>query len=126
MEITSIKAHNRTMTVKHPATDAPIVHLTLLPFDSPEIKAITRRLTDEANHKRLRGKFFKADEVENNTVELMAACLVGWEWCEGWTFHQEAKPEFNKKNVVSFLKENEWVQPQIDSEVGETKAFFSA
>jgi hypothetical protein len=128
MDLSQIKTTDRTIEALHPSTGEKVgIRITLISID------------DERMRLEARGKHFKAEDLESNKVNILAAAMTGWNWYnptgtegdkdydpDGQTTWNGEVPEFNRKNVVAILSDPKavWLQDQINEAVGETKAFF--
>lgn len=125
MELSDISFVEHEFELLHPMTDKPLkIFLTIQSLESPDVKRIERRIRDEALRLRARGKTFKAEQIDNNTIELMVAAIIGWRWENpDVTLDGETNPTFSIKNVKSLLQKP-WVIQQIDEQLEERKNFF--
>ena len=120
-DLSSIVAAERSIEIKHPATDEPVgLLLTLLPDSHPQVRAASRKATNE----RLlnRGKV-TAEKMESGRIDMLVASVGGWEWKGDLHFHGK-KPPFDETNLRQVFKELSWVADQADSALGDRAAFF--
>lgn len=138
-EITDIQSVDREVEITHPASGENIgVRVRLVSIDDDRLTKIKRRITDRRIHLEARGKTLKAEEIEENSVDLLFTAMLDWKWYnptgnegdEGFdpnaapSFNGEAQPDFNRKNVNAIFDRLAWFKQQIGEAVGETKAFF--
>lgn len=139
VDLSSIKPQERMIDIHHPGNDTIKIGLriTLMALSDPRMKRIKRKIQDERNRLDAKGKFFKAEEVEENQHALLFSAMTEWYWYnptgnkgdEGFdenadlTFHGK-KPEFNKANVSAVLNELEWVGDQISTAISDEQSFF--
>lgn len=110
--------------ILHPSTGEKIgVSVTVLSINDEKMAAAKRRIQNKKLELDRRGKTFKADDLEENEMELLTTAITGWNWEGDVDFHGE-KPAFNEKNVKAVLKELTWFKQQIMEAVGDEKAFF--
>jgi hypothetical protein len=138
MDLATLKPTTRHIEIKHPATGEPLgIRVTIVSMDDDRLSGIKREIMDRRLHLESRNKRFKAEEIETNTVRLLFAATLEWEWYnptgnegdEGYkadampVFNGE-QPAFNERNFKAIVKELPWFRDQINEELGETKAFF--
>ena len=122
MDLSTLEAKQRRISLRHPATSEPIgLHLTLRPLDSPEVEKVRRRNIN----KRLaaRNQRLTAEQIEANAKDLLVAAVAGWEWDEEATFEGE-QLKFNEDNVRKVLSVRP-LREQVDEELGDDAAFFT-
>lgn len=126
MEITSLKRVDITKEITHPGTGENIgIRVTIMSPNDKRLKRVIRRITDQNLQKNKRGKGIKAEDIEENQLELISNALTGWEWYGDATFQGE-KPEFTVENVKKVCKEFPEFMEQIDEEMGDTSRFFDS
>lgn len=124
MDLADIKPVERVIDILHPSTGEKIgVSVTVLSINDEKMAAAKRRIQNKKLELDRRGKTFKADDLEENEMELLTTAITGWNWEGDVDFHGE-KPAFNEKNVKAVLKELTWFKQQIMEAVGDEKAFF--
>ncbi|HEL3748620.1 TPA: hypothetical protein UMV35_000879 [Stenotrophomonas maltophilia] len=120
-DLSTIVAAARTIDIKHPATDAPVgLVLTILPDSHPQVRAASRKLTNERMLGR--GKV-TAEKIEAGRIDMLVASVGGWEWQGDLNFHGE-KPFFEEKTLRQLFKELPWVCEQVDAALGDRAEFF--
>lgn len=120
-DLSTIVATARTIDIKHPATDAPVgLVLTILPDSSPQVRAASRKLTNERMLGR--GKL-TAEKMEAGRIDMLVASVGGWEWQGDLTFHGN-KPAFEEKALRTLFKDLPWVAEQVDAALGDRAEFF--
>lgn len=126
----SIAIVTSSLVITHPRTGDPIgLKLELQSMESPAMKAIQRQITDEAQRLRIRGKFIKADEIDNNSNELYITAIVDWEWSKGsdgqpLTLDGDPKPPCNIVNKKTLIERVPGITSQIDDALGQQNRFF--
>lgn len=124
MDLANLKPVERMIDILHPSTGEKIgVSVTVLSINDEKMAAAKRRIQNKKLELERRGKTFKADDLEENEMELLTTAITGWNWEGDVDFHGE-KPVFNEKNVKAVLKELTWFKQQIMEAVGDEKAFF--
>lgn len=138
MDLNELVPSERIVEILSPGKKQPIgVRVMLLHVDDERLTKLKRRIQDERIRLEQKGKFFKADDLEENANELTFAAMTGWEWYnltggekdKGYDPNGQAKfngeiPEFNKKNVFEIFKKLPWFREQIGREMGDDEAFF--
>ena len=124
MDLANLKPVERMIDILHPSTGEKIgVSVTVLSINDEKMAAAKRRIQNKKLELDRRGKTFKADDLEENEMELLTTAITGWNWEGDVDFHGE-KPAFNEKNVKTVLKELTWFKQQIMEAIGDEKAFF--
>ena len=124
MDLANLKPVERMIDILHTSTGEKIgVSVTVLSINDEKMAAAKRRIQNKKLEIDRRGKTFKADDLEENEMELLTNAITGWNWEGDVDFHGE-KPAFNEKNVKAVLKELTWFKQQIMEAVGDEKAFF--
>jgi len=128
-DIAKIKLIEQTVEMHYPDTGELLgVRITLVSIDDKRTKALKRAFMNRRQHLEVRGKYMKAEELEENQRTLIFTCMTGWEWYplkkgEDTTF-EGSIPEFNRKNVDAVFDKLPWIEEEIDEALGETKSFF--
>lgn len=138
-ELTDLTTGERTLEILHPGTHLPLgVRVTLVHVDDERLERLKRAVTDESQRLASKGKFFKADDLHNNTERLMITAITGWEWYNPTgkpsdpeydvdalpTFEGEASPECNPKNIKAIAKKLPWFKDQVQEAIGDLEGFF--
>lgn len=125
MDILELKPSERIIEITHPKTGENIgVRVSLVSVDDEKLKNIKRNIKDKQLRLEARGKHFNAEQIEDNTFDMMFVAMTGWEWYGDITFGDLKNPPFNEKNVKAVLKACSFFVDQIDKEVADTQAFF--
>lgn len=123
MDILAIQPDTITVEIKHPGTSAPIgLTLQCVSLEADQVKAVERAIKNRA----LRGgrNTVTAEKIEDNTVEILSAAVVGWEWADGLTLGDMKNPPLNKANVAKLMQVG-WIAKQVDTALGDEAAFFT-
>lgn len=139
MDILAIQPTTITVDIKHPATGAPIgIQIECVSLEDDRVKAVERVIKNKA----LRGgrNVMTAERIEDNTINLLAAAVVGWKWEKPLIspangkkpavygdqpdLEGDANPAFNRINVGKVLAVG-WIAHQIDTALGDEAAFFT-
>ena len=121
--IADIKPQNSTVEIKHPVTgEATGLVIELRPMHDPAVKAVQKRIGDRRLKQAARNKALTTDELENNTSEMLAATMIGWQWKGDASFNGK-KLEFTPGNVAVVLAVD-WIAGQIDEALGDNSRFF--
>ena len=124
MDILAIQPSTVTVDIKHPATAAPIgLQIECTSLEADAVKAVERAIKNKA----LRGgrNVMTAEKIEDNTVALLSAAIVGWTWADGLSLGELSNPPLNKVNVAKLLEVG-WVAKQIDAALGDEAGFFAS
>jgi hypothetical protein len=119
-DLSTIVAAERAIDIKHPATDELVgLRLTILPDTHPQVRAASRKLSNE----RLAGRGkLTAEKLEAGRIDMLVASVGGWQW-EGLTLDGET-PEYSDANLRKVIKRFTWIGDQIDREVADRAEFF--
>jgi hypothetical protein len=92
-------------------------------LEDDRVKQIERVIKNRA----LRGgrNTVTAEKIDDNTIEILAAAIVGWEWDGDLTLGDLKNPPLSKINVGKLLAVA-WIAKQIDQALGDEAAFFSS
>lgn len=124
MDINSLKPAERVIEIVHPGNGEKLdIKVTILSLNDERLTTVRRRIQNKRIELEKRGKTFKADDIEENELDLLLAGITGWFW-EGESSFNGEKPEFNERNVKKVLKELPWFKEQIKEAIGDEKAFF--
>ena len=104
MDIAKLKPAERVIEIIHPVTGENVgIRVTLVSLVDERLKAVRRRFQNKKIELEKRGKTFKADDLEENAVELLLNAITGLDWYDA-DFNGE-KSIFNEKNVKMVLEE---------------------
>lgn len=128
-ELDTAKAANAGFDVDlyHPATNADLgIKIRVLGKDSDEF----RRVSNSQNKRRMdrmqRGGFRNPtpspEELEQNGIELLAACTLGW---AGVVLDKKPLP-FTKDNAKMLYNRFPWIKEQVDAAIGDRANFIQA
>lgn len=125
MDISTLTPNERIIEIKHPATDENLgIRVTIVSLDDDKTKQIRRQFINKRLELEKKGKSFRADDIEENELDLLIASMTGWDWYDA-EFHGE-KLEFNANNVKKVFKELPWFKKQVSEAVSDEKAFFQS
>jgi hypothetical protein len=146
-ELANIKPAETILVIVHPRTLEMIgIKVPLLSLDDETLKAVKKKIQNQASVLSRRGKSFDADQIEANHNLICFTAMTGWDWSgvevvdeperrEGETiipakthleptlFHGE-KPAFNQTMVYKVFDELPWFRDQISEKIGDTASFF--
>ncbi|MER8806026.1 hypothetical protein [Mesorhizobium australicum] len=123
MDILAIQPSTINVDIKHPATGAPIgLQVECVSLEDDRVKVVERQIKNRA----LKGgrNTVTAEKIEDNTIEILAAAVVGWEWVADLTLGELKNPPLNKANAAKLLSLG-WIAKQIDTALGDEAAFFT-
>ena len=127
LNLSTASAEGVQMELLHPVTEVsfdPPIHITVVGMDSDRYQKIQR----EATNKRLkkaqhRGRVrlqVTAEELEQESIELLAKCILGWENIE-WEGEPLKFSLDNAKKLVSV----QWIREQLDAFIGDRANFLT-
>lgn len=126
MDISTLIPSERIIEIKHPVSEQPLgVRVNIISLNDDRMKQIRRRFINKRIELEKRGKSFKADDIEANEIDLLVACITGWDWYGDITFNG-SKPDFTELNVRNVLNSLSWFKDQVSEAVGDEKAFFQS
>lgn len=137
MDIANLTTGERIVEIKHPVNRETNLGLRvgLIALSDPRMKNIRRSIIDQRQRLESRGKFFKADDIEENRNTVVFGAMTFWQWYkvdkdgnesadgEQCTFRGSV-PDFNKPNVVAVFTALPWVRDQLDEALSEEQDFF--
>lgn len=125
MDLSELKPSERIIEILHPKTEAPVgVRVTLISMEDHRLKKIKRRIHDEKLRLEIKGKNFKADDIEDNMNAIAFSAMLAWEWYGDDVKFRNAKPDFSQKNVFDVFETLPWFKQQVQEAVIDEKAFF--
>lgn len=125
MDISTLVPSERIIEIKHPVDEKNLgIRVKIISLNDEKMKQIRRRFINKRLELEKRGKSFRADDIENNELDLLVACITGWEWYGDDIAFEGSKPEFNENNVKKVLNSLPWFKDQVSEAVGDDKAFF--
>lgn len=139
MDIANIKATDQVVEIVHPLTKEPIgLRVNIMSLMDDRLKRLKNRILDERLRLDARGKNFKAEQLEENKLDITIAAITGWNWYnpsgepgdEGYdekadgSFRGE-KPDYGRKNAVDLFEFAPWIREQIEEKIGDTEHFFT-
>lgn len=124
MDISDIKAGERTIEIVHPKTKEELgIKVHLVSLDDDRVAKTRRKILNRKLQLQSKGKNVKAEEIEENNSEFVFSAMTGWEWNGDATF-RGSKPEFTKDKVFEVFKSLPWFEEQIDAALGDETAFY--
>ncbi len=127
MDISTLIPVERIIEIKHPVKDENLgIRVNIISLNDEKMKQIRRKFINKRIELEKKGKSFRADDIESNEIDLLVACITGWDWYgEDVTFNG-SKPDFNEANVRNVLNTFGWFKDQVSEAVGDEKAFFQS
>lgn len=124
MDFSELKPTERVVDILHPKTGEETgIKIMLVSLEDDRTKRARRKIQDERLRLEARGKGFKSDDLEENSMLLLHAAITGWEWA-GDALWKGEKPTFNLKMVKEILTELPWLRSQIERALEDESAFF--
>ena len=125
MDISTLIPTERIIEIKHPVKDENLgIRVNIISLNDEKMKQIRRKFINKRIELEKKGKSFRADDIEENEVDLLIASMTGWDWYDA-EFHGE-KLEFNANNVKKVFRELPWFKKQVSEAVSDEKAFFQS
>lgn len=125
MDLAKIKPSERIVDILHPESGEKIgVSVQLISLRDEKLAAVRRRIQNKNIEFQKRGKTMKAADIEENEMDLLVACITGWNW--GDNLYNGETPQFCEKNVRDVLNELSWFKQQIVEAIDDEKAFFQS
>lgn len=123
MDLSAIKATEKTVDIKHPATGLPTgLQLTIVPMTDQRVQAVQRKTTNARLAKR--NAKLTSEQLEAEARELMDAAVVGVTWGGTASLHGE-KPKHSPETVKALL-DIDWIRKQVDEELSDQESFYQA
>lgn len=119
------------MTVQHPVTGAVLTQddgsamtITFAGEDSERYRSATRAATNRRLKAQQSGRQMQlsAEELENDALERIVACTIGW---NGIGVSGEALP-FSPDNARALFKKLAWLREQAEAFIGDRSRFLKA
>jgi len=126
LKLASADSEGVKMELYHPIDETsfdPPVFITVVGMDSDvyqkaQLELRNRQFKKMQKRNRLRFEM-TAEETEQNAIDLLARCIMGWENIE-WG----GKPlPFSYENAKKLLGEN-WIREQVDTFIGDRANFM--
>lgn len=111
----------------HPVTGQPIededgekLRVELVGKDSKQYRKAQRTITERRLKSRSKANRFDADALEQEAVDILVACTIGWEgFAEGGE-----ELEFKPANVRKVYTTHLWIKEQVDEFVDDRGNFM--
>lgn len=123
MDLAEIKEGVYRLEIKDPSKGEPTgLVLVLKSMSHPDVMRVKRAITDKRQKLAARNKTFNAEQIEDNTIDLLVATIDGWEWNADATYHGE-RPAFTSKVAREVLAVG-WIQDQVNETLSDDSLFF--
>lgn len=115
--------------ITHPGTGRQMgFRLFLRAIEADEVKPVTRRIENERlKLERTRKGGFNSDQIRQNGIDIISACVINWEWHEDADGNkggfQGEQLEFNPVNLKKIIN-IDWLRGQVDRELMDESRFF--
>jgi len=124
LDIVASSNEGAVLEVLHPKTLTKTgIEIILVGTDSDiynkqRLKASNKRLEQLNKTGKLKRT---AEEIEEETIEMLVSCTIGWSGIE-----EDGKPlEFTPKHVKHVYEKYPWIREQIDQFIGSRDNFLS-
>ena len=119
LDTSSASERGASLDVLHPTTGEKLgIAITLAGADSPTYVQAQRAMVNRRI--RARGKQVTAEQVEDDAVDLIASCVLGW---SGVLVDGKAL-ECTKANAKELLARFPWIKEQCSEFMGERANFL--
>jgi hypothetical protein len=113
----------------HPVQGVPIrdedgnaLRVQLVGKDSKQYRDAQRKITERRLKSRSKANRFDADAMEQEAIDVLVACTVGWEG-----FAEEGKDlEFKPANIRRVYDTHPWIKEQVDEFVDDRGNFMQS
>jgi hypothetical protein len=130
--IDTVKGANEGFDVNiyHPGTNEDLgITIRIIGKDSDEFQRISRAQSKKRMAKITKGGFRNAnvpiEEIEQDSLQLLAACTKSWAQGEKQTVTLDGKElECSKDNAVAVYERFPWIKEQIDTAMGDRANFI--
>lgn len=113
----------RTLEVRHPATGKLLAKIDLLSINA-ERPTEVRRKQERKRYKNMRSLKLDPVELENDALDILAACTTNWTGEDGPILWNGQPLEYNTSNA-RFLYENvKWLRDEVDRFVNDVTVFL--
>jgi len=119
LDVVSKANEGTTVDIVHPVTGDPLgIKVQVVGQDSDLYRKAQRKILN----KRLNDKKFKtrAEELENEAIDLLAGCTVGWEGIQ----EGETDIPFSVDAAKRVYREYPWMKEQVDMAIGDRGNFL--
>ena len=124
-DISQLKPKTRVVQILHPATGDELgISVEVMSFGDPRLKRIIRQINDQKQEREARRKIMRTEDMESNSVRLVANAIVGWDWSKSSFGFKGERPAFSLKKAIEVLSELDWFYTQLNEEIANEKAFF--
>lgn len=116
--------------VIHPGTKKGMgLFISMISIHSDAPKKVIKRIEDAKLKLMKKGMNFNADQMRQNSIDIIGACMTGWRWgldADGIQASAGGEQlEFNLKNIRRVLEVDE-IRDQLDSELMDDSNFFQS
>ena len=124
--IDTVKGAIEGLTLRFtPATNEDLgITINVIGKDSDEFQKITREQTKKRMQKAAKGGFrnvtIPVEELEEDSLKLLAACTKGW---SGVVENGKAV-ECTKENAMAIYEKYPWIREQVDTAIGDRANFI--
>ena len=124
MDLSTIAPSTVPLEIRNPGTGkATGLVLNLLSMESDAVKKVKRANTNKAINRRNRK--LTADDLEENSLDLLVATVASWEWKGDAAWTGGKKPEC-KPEIVREVLSLSWIRSQVEEVINDESAFFAS
>lgn len=124
MDLTEIKAIDREVELRHPATDEGLgMFFSLRSPHSEEVRKAERAWLNKRLAKRKQN--LTAESLEAAAEAKIESAVSGWRFESEVTIDGD-QPEFSPAALRSLIRDHVWIRQFLDEELGDFGSFFQA
>lgn len=124
MDLTAIKAIDREVELRHPATDEGLgMFFSLRSPHSDEVRKAERAWLNKRLAKRKQN--LTAESLEAAAEAKIESAVSGWRFESEVTIDGE-QPEFSPTALRTLIRDHVWIRQFLDEELGDFGSFFEA
>ena len=124
MDLNAIKAIDREVELRHPATDEGLgMFFSLRSPHSDEVRKAERSWLNKRLAKRKQN--LTAESLEAAAEAKIESAVSGWRFESEVTIDGE-QPEFSPSALRALIRDHVWIRQFLDEELGDFGSFFEA
>lgn len=123
MDLSNIKATDREVELRHPATDEGLgMYFQLRSPHSDEVRKAERAWLNKRLAKKKQN--LTAESLEAAAEAKIEAAVSGWRF-EGDVEIGGEQPQFSPQALRSLIRDHVWIRQFLDEELGDMAGFFT-
>jgi len=125
MDLSVIKAVDREVELRHPATDEGLgMYFYLRSPHSDEVRKAERSWLNKRLAKRKQN--LTAESLEAAAEAKIEAAVSGWRFDSSDVTIDGEQPDFSPQTLRSLIRDHVWIRQFLDEELGDFGSFFEA